>query len=382
MMPQRQEFLPEATMKRRIGHRGAALPMVIIIITVMTVALAAAYTLNTTEIQIGDDYSEQVAALALAESGRNRYLIDRVALGWPNAAPGALEVDTIPYTGGQAIITLRRIRAQVQQLPPLYLLTSRGVRSVATHGGMPPAERTVSQYVFWDAMPLNVLAGWTSLTGVKKNGLNPGSLSGVDMNPGTGTCPTPLNAVSGVAAPTIPGPAFDGDAGNLTGTPPLKDLGTLAQGQAAVDIDWPGIVNNTAGLAYDIIIPGGAWPTAAQFADPNFWPTIRINGDYTLSTYGKGTLIVTGNLAMNSVNAKWDGVVLVGGIVTSNGNSGVYGATVTGLNTMLGMTVPISDVGNGAKTYYFNSCNATRALRQQAKLRPLPNTWMDNVASY
>jgi hypothetical protein len=60
----------------------------------------------------------------------------------------------------------------------------------------------------------------------------------------------------------------------------------------------------------------------------------------------------------------------------------VNGATVTGLNIMRGIAVPQSDIGNGQKSYRFNSCNSARALRQQAKLRPLPNTWMDNVASY
>src|SRR5688572_22006791 len=144
-------------MRSLVSRRGATLPMVILLITVMTVALAAAYTLNGTESQVGDDYEEQVAAFALAESGRHRYLTDRVGLGWPDAAPGALEVDTIPYTDGRAIVTLRRIRPQVQQQPPLYLLTSRGVRNPPAHGNVPAAERTVSQYLYWDAMPLNVL---------------------------------------------------------------------------------------------------------------------------------------------------------------------------------------------------------------------------------
>src|SRR5688500_16742428 len=158
-------------MRSLAPRRRATLPMVILLITVMTIALAAAYTLNGTEIQVGDDYEEQVAALALAESGRHRFLIDRAGLGFTTDPPGALEVDTIPYADGQAIVTLTRIRPQVQQLPALYLLTSRGRRTVATKLGIPPAERTVGQYVFWDAAPINVLAGWTSLSGLQKNGL-------------------------------------------------------------------------------------------------------------------------------------------------------------------------------------------------------------------
>ncbi len=358
-----------------ISRRGAALPMVILIITVMTVALAAAYTLNTTEIQIGDDYSEQVAALALAESGRNRYLIDRPALGHPDTTPPALEMDTIPYAGGNAIITLRRVRPQVGQLPPLYLLTSRGVRTGVTRGGMPPAERTVSQYVYWDALPIQLLAGWTSLSGLNKNGTS-GIISGVDLNTGAGGCPPALAAVAGVAVPTTPG--MTGQTASALGNPPIRLLGNAADTRSAVDIDWAGMLNGTADITYNIVIPGGAWPS---FADPNYWPTIRINGNYTLTTSGRGTLVVTGSLTQDNASV-WEGIVLVGNTLTSNGNTQVRGATITGLNILLGQTVPVQDVGNGNKTYQVNSCNASRALRTQARLRPIPNTWMDNVASY
>ena len=374
-------------MKRRTVRRGAALPMVIIIITVMTIALAAAYTLNTTEIQISDDYSEQVAALALAESGRHRYLTDRVALGHTDTIPGAtqpvgswVEMDTIPYTDGIAIITMSRIRPQVQQLPPLYLLTSRGVRTVATRGGMPPATRTVSQYVYWDAAPLNVLAGWTSLSGLNKNGLNPNSISGVDQSVGPPSCPTGMTPVAAVAVPTTPG--FTGNIGSLTGTPQVKSLGDANATRGAVDIDWAGILNNTADITYDITIPSGTIPPTTYFtANPNYWPTIKVTGNLTLMSNGRGTLIVTGNMIMQN-NATWDGVVLVGNTMTSNGLTGVSGAVITGLNILVGQAVPVSDIGNGDKAYRFNSCNVAKALKNKAKLRPLPNTWMDNVASY
>jgi hypothetical protein len=374
-----------------VSRRGGTLPMVILLLTVMTIALAAAYTLNGTEAQIGDDYEEQVAALALAESGRHRFLTDRAGLGFTTTPPGMLnpatplvltrEVDTIPYTGGRAIVTLTPIRAQVGQLPPLYLLTSRGVRDNGGPGDIPPAERTVAQYVYWDLAPINVLAGWTSLTGIKKNGDNPGSMVGVDANPGGVGCPANVGSVAAIAVPTTPG--FQGTTTNLTGSPQIKYLGDAASTKDAVDIDWPAIYDMTADITYDLIIPTpNSWPAASAWTNLNYWPTIRINGDYTLGSSGRGTLIVTGNLNMNSVNAQWEGVVLVGGTLTSNGASGVNGATITGLNVMRGVAVPLSDIGNGQKSYKFNSCNAARALRQQAKLRPLPNTWMDNWASY
>ena len=61
-----------------------------------------------------------------------------------------------------------------------------------------------------------------------------------------------------------------------------------------------------------------------------------------------------------SGNRTWDGILLVGGNLTSNGNNTVQGATITGLNVMLGMVVPGAAVGNGNKNYQYNSCNVAK----------------------
>jgi hypothetical protein len=170
--------------------------------------------------------------------------------------------------------------------------------------------------------------------------------------------------------------------GSLTGTPQVASLGDANATKGAVDIDWAGILNNTADMTYDIVIPAGTIPTTAYFtANPNYWPTIKVTGNLTLTSNGRGTLIVTGTMTMQN-NAVWDGVVLVGNTLTSNGLTGVSGAVVTGLNVLVGQVVPVTDVGNGDKAYRFNSCNVAKALKNKAKLRPLPNTWMDNWASY
>ena len=358
-------------------RRGATLPMVMLVIAVLSIALAATYTLNATEARLGSDQSEQLEALTIAESGRHRFLVDRAGLGFtavpPGGPTGTPEFVNIAYPGGFAEVTLTRIRPQVNQMPPVYLLRSRGVRTAGIlQGNTPRAERTVAQYMYWDAAPINVLAGWTALTGIQKNGSS-GLLSGVDSNTGLNGCPPGLGTVAGVAVPTSPG--LTGDPTAAVGNPPIKLLGDVNATKGAVDIDWAGIVNQTADLTYDVIIPGGVWPS---FADPNYWPTILVNGNLSLSTVGRGTLIVTGTLTMSGGGALWDGVVLVGNTLISNGNGEVHGATITGLNILLGLPVPIQDIGNGNKTYEFNSCNTARALRSQAKLRPFPNTWMDN----
>ncbi|HEX4602173.1 MAG TPA: hypothetical protein VH116_12320 [Gemmatimonadales bacterium] len=72
-----------------------------------------------------------------------------------------------------------------------------------------------------------------------------------------------------------------------------------------------------------------------------------------------------------------DGVALVGGNLISNGNTVVEGAVVTGLNVELGQSVPMASVGNGTKTYQYNSCNVARAMAKTAKLVGVTNAWVD-----
>src|SRR5690606_8425737 len=135
-----------------------------------------------------------------------------------------------------------------------------------------------------------------------------------------------------------------------------------------VKIDWDGIVNHNA-IAPDVVIPTDPWPS---FSDPNYWPVVRVNTpNWTLPNDGRGTLIVTGNLTIPG-HLQWEGIVLVGGVLTSNGNNTVLGATVSGLNVKLGMSVPISDVGNGTKTYQYDSCNVAAAAARFATLVQIP----------
>jgi hypothetical protein len=92
-------------------------------------------------------------------------------------------------------------------------------------------------------------------------------------------------------------------------------------------------------------------------------------------------LIVTGGLTISGAR-HWDGVLMVGGNLTSNGNNGVDGTVVTGLNRKLGQVVPQGDVGNGTKTYRYDSCKVARALQSLSALVEYRNAWADNWASY
>ena len=352
---------------RRVPRRGFALPMTLLVIVLITIALAAMYTLTGSERRVVDNQREQLRAYTLAEAGLQLFLANRTSYGFSGMPGASPESTRIALTGGYADVVLTRLRPAVGTSDPVYIVRSHGVSTAPHLLDQPLAERTVAQYAIWRTRPMPVLAGWTSLSGLAKTGTS-GALSGVDG------CTPAQASVAGVATPAG---GYTGPTNPLAGSPTQRSLGTQTQANAAVDIDWAGIVNGNA-ITPDITIPSGSWPS---FSNANYWPVIKVVGNYTLPAGGRGVLIVTGNLTISGSDS-WNGVVLVGGNLTSNGNNTVNGAVVTGLNVKLGQTVPPNSLGNGNKTFRYNSCNVASAMQRFQALHTWPNAWVDNWATY
>jgi hypothetical protein len=309
----------------------------------------------------------------VAQSGLNRYL--SLVNGKP-AGPFPVTVTYNDLPGGTARVDLVQLRESTTTLlPAVYSITSRGTYT----GGKsydalaPAAERTVGAYALWTPTSFDLNGAITSLNGMTKAGSS-GSLSGYDN---CGGAP----AIPGVAAP---GGTYSGPVTPINGSPEdvASDLGTPGSAGTAkdeVDIDWAGIIAGTY-LPPNYTLP--AWPTAAQFLN---WPTVRVNNsggpEYTLTGDGKGILIVTGDFKMNG-SLTWEGLILVGGKLTSSGNNIVYGAVVSGLNVKLGMAVAASDIAAGTKTYQYDSCALQRALNKVGSIQRVRNGWTDTWASY
>jgi hypothetical protein len=351
----------------RLNRRGATLPLGIIVLALMSVAVAITYARITAERHTGGDVKAQLGAFAVAQTGLSRYLASL------NGKPGASHDTTMTdLIGGTAQISLRMLRESTTTLlPAVYVITSRGNYTAAKRYDAltPSAQRTVATYALWTPAPFDLNAGFTSLSGITKNGSS-GALSGVDH---CGVSPN----IPGVA---VPNGTYNGDPNIIDGTPDNTPvgIGTGGAGGTAKDevtIDWAAI---TAGTKLPPAFVYPAWPTAAQMAN---WPITKVNGDLTLPSDGKGILIVTGNLTISGGN-QWEGLVLVGGTITSNGNNTVWGATVSGLNVKLGVAVPVSTIANGNKLYQYDSCALNRALGKIGSLQRVRNGWTDTWSSY
>lgn len=356
-------------MSRLRGNRpGFALPMSILVLVFLTVGVATAFTRVQSEMRRTQDRQTDTDAFAYAQSGMENFAANRWYLGFKANPPLVTESLRIAMPGGYADVVTRRVRPKTANTMAVYLMTSKGVRTSGSLAWMPQSEQVVSQYAFYREGSIKILSAWTSLSGLSKNG-GAGSITGYDN---CGAQPP----VAGVATPTgqysqnpTPPPYVP------QGNPPVFEMGTQAQANTTVGIDWNGIINQGL-IIPDYILPTpDTWPPPSVFNTD--WPVVRVSGDFVLPTDGRGTLIVTGNLTING-SETWEGVVLVGGTIYANGNNNVLGAVISGLNEQLGINVPASDIGNGTKTYVYDSCAVANAVAKYGALVLIGKTWSDN----
>jgi type II secretory pathway pseudopilin PulG len=357
-------------MRRSREREGFALPAAILVIGILSISIAAGFTLVNSERRGVDDQKAQVSAFVLAQHGLETFFVKRDSLGFTSKPPETTEGPVRIYLkGGYADVQLDLIRPPTGSLAGLYVVRSRGTQTQGALNGVPAGVRTVAQYAAWEPANINVEAGWTAITGIRKNGAS-GSFLGVDA------CGDSAS-IAGVAVPLVPGFNRPESADST------EYLGqTVNDAAREVEIDWQGILDGSA-LTPEYIVAPDAIPS---FADTTYYPVIYMADPGTVGSSalnnGRGLLIVRGNLDTGSgATFNWKGIVLVGGDLTGNGNNNIQGAIISALNAKLGQTVPINVV-NGTKTYQYNSCEVAKSLMSLGALIPLPNTWVDNWVEY
>lgn len=369
----------------RSDRDGFALPMAILVIGFMTAGVVAAFARSTAEVRVVDGQRHQIDSYAAAQAGLERF----VASGRINHAvttPGAVAADTtLTIAGGSARVRAFLIRRGATAMDTsIYLIQADG-RVGPANAAQPQGRRMVAQLAYLLSGRMQVLAGWTSLSGVHKNG-NAGSISGFDA------CTS--DVLPGIA---LPDGTFTHKGNNppVHGSPPVDSMGTQDEMAAEIKIDWDGITNPvspsitpdvvvcTSGYGYDPLWgPCGTIPSDTDFTlNPNWWPVIIVNGSLHNPPNGRGTLIVTGNLIFGGGDT-WDGIILVGGMIDDNGTGAIAGAVVTGLNVLKGDYVPQSSKADGTKDYVYDSCKVAAAASNQAKLIGISNAWVENWTAY
>lgn len=374
----------------RLRNRiGFALPLVMVFLIVITMAIAASLAASAAETGMSTAQRGQNRAYALAEQGLQQFLVKRDSLCSasgscltdPAAATSGKDSVLVRTNGGYAVVLAELLRPQIgntDTIPALFFIRSRGVDSLSKLRGSDTTNsvRSVGLMVAWSTQTMKVTGAWTSLSGLNKQG----SAGQIDGNDQCGR----KQAVAGVLVPKGDYQASGGFT--PTGNPPLDTTKTLAQLESQVTIDWNGIINNNS-MPADFEIPPQGFPDAAWFqADTSRWPIIRIHTNgFSLPNAGRGIIIADSDFVISGSNM-WNGIIMIGGKLTSNGNNTTSGATVSGLNYLLpGAAQPgqgyISDdaTANGTKSYVFNSCYVSRATKSLRHYVAFANTWIDDV---
>ena len=377
------------TMLTTRNRSGFALPVVILAMFLLVGALASGFTLLRGERAVDDATLQAQSAAALAETGLQQALNNRQGLGLAAAPTAVPDSARLNVAGGYVDIVTTRLREPVEGgAPGLYFIRTRGTRTATGVSNAGDAVATASAFATYRTVNFTVKASMTGLNGINKSGSS-GIISGHDACGEKSSLP-------GVAVPATPGIDGSGQGErSLDGSVKADTIGsTPAEAAEEVGIDWEAIVNDDAISAdYDLPASGAGFPTATWFNNnPNEYPIIIVrNGptpstNWSLPNVGRGMLIVFGNLNLNGSNGGWDGIILVGGALTSNGANEVNGATVTGLNVILDVAVAANDVNelNGTKKYLYNSCSVGKAMAGSAGavLRPVSATWANNFPTY
>jgi hypothetical protein len=415
----------EQTFARR--RDGFALPLSIMVLALLTMGLVAGFALSASEQSGMASHRAQARAYTYAQTGLELFLTKRKELscapspatGYTGAEAAAVKdgsgnycafcrqcwianasvpsgsvnanLDTLPtqmesltvtFNGGKAWVRASPVWLDVANGKGTYYVTSTGtdVNSVVGQGSgkFTNATRTVGVYVTWSKSTMNVMGALVSFSGITKNGT--GEISGVDQ------CGKDTN-VAGVTVPLEENVTINGAAFAPAGNPPYDTLKTFTQDSTNSKMDWAGIKSGES-LPADINYPSQAFPSAGTFAsDTNYWPVIHVFnstlGVFTLPVKGRGMLIVDGDLRIDGSD-QWDGVILVGGQLVSNGNNVTSGTVMSGLNRLIGQsagTMVDADL-QGQKSYLYNSCSVAKATSSQARYTTLSNTWMDNIAGF
>lgn len=363
------------------NRRGFALPMAILVIAVLTAAIAAGFAATGGESISNNAQRAQERAYQLAEAGLQQFMVRRSESGFctgcvSDPAIADSEYTRVQLTGGYADIVAYKVRNRIAGISPaVYFVRARGVDTAARMSGtsVPFAERTVGVYATWNSTTIRPLGALTTLNGVSRTSA---TVSGNDGCSSSSAANLPYDLTiptgSGTSSVNFPYPTIDSTRG----------IDSLKIDMA---IDWQSVLSG--GITPDYTIPPNTWP--ASYAS---WPIIRVKKLDSLRANGQGIVIADSNFLLKRPY-DWNGLILVGGRIltsTGSGTSIFRGAVVSGLNLTLpgainpatGLTTDNDNLPSGSYDFYYNSCYLASAGLRFHKYLVMPNTWMDNVAAW
>jgi hypothetical protein len=335
--------------------------------------LTAGLTRAATDLQIAVASQAVDEAAVVARSGLATYLGTVTTDACSRAVrPADGDSVRINVLGGYADIIARVVRRPTDtDANWLYLVRSSGHVIWPQMGATPVAHRTVAQFAEWQSGRLALPAAFTAVNGLDRAAGGSGQLHGADEH-GTSGCQTTARGQLRVAG-TVPD-LIDYD---LTGTAALGG-GIPADIVTDAHIDWAAVL--TPGR----IVPDFTSPQP----DDGTYPVQLVTGNATLgsagaTTYGRGLLIVSGDLTIVGSFVQWYGVVLVGGVIRFDAADQRFdGLVASGLNAQLGMPTSAGVIGGDYTDIDYNSMYVYLAMRPLTGFAPIANAYIEHWATY
>ena len=353
---------------------GFALPLTILVITVMTMLIASANVRARADRIIAESNGSTVGAFAVAQSGLHRYFAYYDSLKVRPVDGDSLRIN-VP--SGYADVVAHKVQSPSDTMQyEVYVVRSTGFLIEPIRGSDPAAQRTVAQFAQWHSAAIRtsggVIGAFTAANGLDVDLLGGVYVNGFDYD----SCLPAAAAVPGILA-TAASTADPAEFDLLTGSPAMSKTGGGSSVASNTGIDWPSIANGQFVAEYDAFQPGDL-----------SYPTMLISGDLSINDgFGTGLLMVTGDLTLTGSVFNFKGVLLVGGTLRDNTSfsTQVLGVVVTGLNEQLGNSPPVGQLGGvDAKLTYvrYASCEIRKALNAFVGFEPISNAWIDNWAMY
>lgn len=347
------------------GSGGFALVLALLVIVGVTVLATGGVWMAQADSRTAVNYRTASRALQLADAALSRFV------GEESGVP--VTPRTYAFSGGSATVNSERLGIFAGG-HEMYRL-----EATAQLDSDPNVTRTVATRVMLDPLALQFPGGLSSGNNIRKDGVA-GLVSGLDAATASDCPVAPQPDRPGVIARDYTqsgggGGSSPGCDGPICGDPPIVETSNPL---SSVTFDWAGILDGSV-VDFDHVTTDGSSWTSATGDD---WPVIFIDNGSRVSLSdaaghsGQGILIIRGDVKLEG-DFHWDGVLMIGGALKSAGNNVVTGATVAGLNELLGVSEDDTDLGNGQKTFQYHSCNILRAMQEAGKLYEVPGTWRE-----
>ncbi len=354
-------------------RRAFVLPTTLMVMTLLTVLLSAAFVLVSAEFRATDNTLASQRALAIAQAGLQNYLSRNPWLG-----TGYDSAASIPFSNGYASVAASRVLSSASGSNAVWVLRSYGYVTDRRLTGTVAARRVIATLA-------NVNPGALPAQGAL-TAMNPVMIQGVaGVHPIQGTPDDCVAAGRDSIALMVPSGAYQQPPPGSNPAGGIRYLASPAEVYDSTHIDWAALLTGNFSADYDIT--GGVWPPMPSA----FYPVYYASGDLYFTDQGvrSGVLVVRGNLRIGA-NARFNGVVIVGGTIESDqtGGNGVLfyfrGAVIGGLNNAIAPgSVGTSHLRrSGAANIIWNSCNVRNAAAAMSYLAPIPGTWTDNWSLY